>query len=96
MKKISLMKQPYDLERYETWRSQWEDPVSVGLNDYISECCHPEDILISMRLFIPEFIAIDDCILLYDRYEESNFLQWMDKLSGEKISGKSFESYTYL
>lgn len=84
MKKFSLIDLPHDLKRYETWRSQWKDPNSVGLGEYISDSCHPEDLLICIQqLLIPDFIIVDDCVLLYDRYEKNNFLQWKDKLSGE-------------
>lgn len=86
MKKISLIEQPHDLVRYKVWESQWEKPNSIGINDYISENCHPEDLLICTQLFIPDFITVDSCILLNDRYEEENFRQWRLKFPTDTAS----------
>lgn len=84
MKKFSLIDLPHDLKRYDMWRSQWEDPNSVGFGEYVSDSCHPEDLLICIQqLLIPNFVIVDDCVLLCDRYEKNNFLQWKNKLSGE-------------
>lgn len=86
MKKLSLIEQSHDLVRYKAWESQWEKPNSIGINDYISDNCHPEDMLICTQLFIPDFIHVDSCILLYDRYEKDNFHQWKLKFPTDNAS----------
>jgi hypothetical protein len=51
MIKKSLIDEPHDLVRYDVWEAQWEKPDTLGLHEYISEKCHPEDFLICSRLF---------------------------------------------
>lgn len=90
MRKITLIEEPYDLTRYELWKNNWDSPNDMTINDYISDCFHPEDILCSVKLLIPEFVDIDGCVLLSDRYEENNFNEWkkeygMDLAAIEKM-----------
>lgn len=96
MKKISLIETPYDLARYELWESQWVKPNTVGIHDYIDENCHPEDLLICTQLFLPSFITVDSCILLYDRYEKENFHQWKLKFPTENASVEKVLNRIYL
>ncbi|WP_140919016.1 hypothetical protein [Limnobaculum xujianqingii] len=83
MKPISLIEPFHDLRNYETWQSQWRNPELISYSDYLSETLHPETLLISSKLFIPEFISVDNCILLFERYEESNFKLWREKFGDE-------------
>lgn len=83
MKTIALIEPPHDLKKYEEWKSQWLDVDSIGIANYISECCHPEDFLICSQLLIPSFIEVENSILIKERYQEENFLAWKKYFSGE-------------
>jgi len=76
MKRISLIDPPHDLRKYEEWKSQWMDSESVSLSNYIGECCHPEDLLICSQLLIPTFVEVDGCVIIQERYQVDNFLEW--------------------
>lgn len=73
MIKKSLIDEPHDLVRYDVWEAQWEKPDTLGLHEYISEKCHPEDVLICSRLFflslswlitVSYFISLTWCNLI--------------------------------
>ncbi|WP_273839493.1 hypothetical protein [Providencia rettgeri] len=83
MKKVTLVEEPYDLIRYESWKNEWASPNDIEINDYISDCCNPEDILCSIKLLIPEFLDVDGCILLSDRYEKNNFEEWKKQFGSD-------------
>lgn len=96
MIKKSLIDEPHDLVRYDAWEAQWEEPETLGLHEYISEKCHPEDVLICSRLFFPEFIVVDNCVLLYERYEENNFLAWKLKFPQENSAVEKMINHTHV
>ena len=81
MKIIETTKKLYDLKKYESWKHQWNDSDKIAINDYIMDFCHPEDLLIYSKIFYPNFISVENCIILKDRYVEENFLQWQKELN---------------
>lgn len=83
MKLIETLPMSYNLDRYELWKKQWSDQSLLDFSVYISERIHPEDFLISSKIFFPDFIEVNDCIFLSDRYVESNFDSWMEKLKNK-------------
>ncbi|MCK1069399.1 hypothetical protein OCJ35_04935 [Pluralibacter gergoviae] len=76
MKTIALIDPPHDLKKYEEWKSQWMDSDSISLSNYIGECCHPEDLLICSQLLIPSLVEVDGCVVMQERYQVDNFLEW--------------------
>ena len=49
------------------------------------------------RLFFPEFIQVDGCVLLAEKYEPENFKEWKNNLNGNRRQlERDLESYSYL
>ncbi|EFE3929245.1 hypothetical protein JOW62_27880 [Escherichia coli] len=83
MRLIETLPMNYSLGKYESWKNQWSDKSLLDFSVYISEEIHPEDFLISSRLFFPDFIEVNDCVFLSGRYVESNYNDWMEKLKSK-------------
>lgn len=83
MKLIETLPMNHDLDKYEQWKKKWSNQSLLDFSVYISETMHPEDFLISSKLFFPDFVEVNDCVFLSERYIESNYNDWMEKLQNK-------------
>ncbi|QVM92708.1 hypothetical protein JYG34_06675 [Pseudomonas entomophila] len=62
------------LEKYESWREQWETPSDLNLFSYLRSECHPEGTLIVSKLLLPDMLCVDDGVFLDLSFNESTYL----------------------
>jgi hypothetical protein len=69
-----------DLPAFQRWSGQFTPPMDT--HDYIVHNIDVTTAAILSDLFFPRLILVRDCILLADKYEESNFEEWWTSLEG--------------
>lgn len=77
------------LEKYESWREQWENPSGLNLFSYLRSECHPEDTLVVSKLLLPDILCVDDGVFLELSFNESTYLSLRKKGECTSIIEKS-------
>ncbi|UVK85271.1 hypothetical protein LOY46_11515 [Pseudomonas sichuanensis] len=67
------------LEKYESWREQWENPLDLNLFSYLRSECHPEDTLIVSKLLLPDMLCVDGGVFLEFSFNESTYRSLKEK-----------------
>jgi hypothetical protein len=69
-----------DLPEFRRWSEQFTPPMDT--HDYVVHNVSVTSAAILSDLFFPRMIFVRGCILLADKYEESNFEEWWSTLGG--------------
>jgi len=71
------------LDRYESWKSAWMNKDELNELSYISNQCNPEDVLLSSKLFFPDFIVDGEGVFLENKYDIDVVRCWLEKFNGD-------------
>lgn len=96
MKLLSTIGPVKDAVKFEMWRERWGDKDRVGFGSYVSSELHPEDALIFSKLLFPNFVEVDGCVLLEDRFDLENFSRWMKEMEGATASVERVLNHTHI
>lgn len=96
MKKINTIKPLSGLNRYELWRGQWADRSSINIFSYVSDICNPEDSLLFCKLLFPDFVVVDEAVILESNYDGDIFSAWFEKLDGDVGAVERVMNHTHL
>lgn len=83
MNRISSTPPINDAVKYEAWKNQWVDQKGVGVYSYISEQCHPEQMLLFSKVFFPDFLVVDGGVFLERNFTTEVFNARMVELNGD-------------
>lgn len=93
---VNTIKPFSDLNKYEKWKSKWVDQDGVDIFSYVSEMCHPEDVLLFCRLLLPDFVLVDGAVLLQSKYDDDIFRSWLNKFNGDTNKVEEIINHTHL
>lgn len=94
--KINTINSLVGLVRYESWKSGWVEKDKVDEFSYISNTCNPEDVLLSCKLFFPDFIVEGGGVFLENKYDNDAFESWFKKFSGDLQATEKMINHTHL
>ena len=81
--KVKTIHSMFGLVRYESWKSGWAEKDEVDELSYISSQCNPEDVLLSSRLFFPDFVVDRNGVFLESKYDGGVVRCWLDQFNGD-------------
>ncbi|WP_164487536.1 hypothetical protein [Pseudomonas sp. R3-18-08] len=84
------------LARYESWKSEWVKKDTIDEFSYISSKCHPEDVLLSCKLFFPDFVVVGDGVFLENKYDGNVFECWLKQFGGDLQATEKMINHTHL
>lgn len=70
---------PTGLPRVAEWLAATSGPA-LGLVDYVGERVGPTATVAVAGLLWPQFVRVDECILIADRYDPQTFATWRERL----------------
>lgn len=94
--KINTIKPLVDLASYESWRSGWMEKSEIDELSYLSTQCHPEDVLLSSKLFFPDFVVVGEAVFLEAKYEDKVFDCWLKQFEGDLQATEKMINHTHL
>jgi hypothetical protein len=94
--KISTIGPLVGLARYGAWKLQWADQDGIDEFAYISTECNPEDLLLSSKLFFPDFVMANGGVFLDHKYDESTFEIWFKQFNGDLQATEKMINHTHL
>ncbi|WP_411384038.1 hypothetical protein ACK3BK_07635 [Pseudomonas sp. L7] len=81
--KVKTIHSMFGLVRYESWKSGWAEKDEIDEFSYISSQCNPEDVLLSSRLFFPDFVVDGNGVFLESKYDGGVVRCWLDQFNGD-------------
>ncbi|WP_340146342.1 hypothetical protein [Pseudomonas poae] len=63
---------------------------------YLSTQCHPEDVLLSSKLFFPDFVVVGEAVFLEAKYEDKVFDCWLKQFEGDLQATEKMINHTHL
>lgn len=96
MMKINALNEFFGLSRYELWKSGWDNKSQVDEYSYISDQCNPEDVLLSCRIFFPDFVVVENGVFLERNYNSDAFLSWLEIFGGDLHAVERMINHTHL
>lgn len=96
MIKINTLNTFSGLARYELWKSGWEKKDQVDEYSYISNMCHPEEVLLCSKLFFPGFVCAGGGVFIESRYNDDLFNCWLERFSGDLQATEKMINHTHL
>lgn len=78
-------------ERFNNWKKLLGGANNINFFSYISDICHPEDMLIFCGLLFPDFVRVREFVILERNYDNDIFLASL-KDKGALGIEKSFNS----
>lgn len=81
--KVNSILPMFGLVRYESWKSGWAKKDEIDEYSYISSQCNPEDVLLSSKLFFPDFVVDRNGVFLESKYDSSVVGCWLEKFHGD-------------
>lgn len=71
------------LRYYQAWKEEWLRP-NLTLWDYLGARGTVELAAVFSKLFWPEFVEVERCILLAEQYDPEHFDHWRTHLRGDR------------
>ncbi|MBC3411624.1 hypothetical protein HU720_09960 [Pseudomonas sp. SWRI51] len=84
------------LVRYESWKSEWAKKDEIDELSYISNNCSPEDVLLSSKLFFPDFIVDGDGVFLESKYDGVVVESWLEQFGGDLQATERMINHTHI
>ncbi|MGE3540683.1 MAG: hypothetical protein AB7N91_24990 [Candidatus Tectimicrobiota bacterium] len=75
---------------------RWLAGQGEGVWDFLSICGGAELAIAFSTLYWPEFIDVEGCVLLRERYEAANFQEWWEKLNGDMSKIEAVINHVHL
>ncbi|WP_053152059.1 hypothetical protein [Pseudomonas sp. Pf153] len=94
--KINTINPLVGLARYESWKSGWMEKENVDEYSYISDVCNPEDVLLSCKLFFPDFVVVGEGVFLESKYDGDIFDSWFKQFGGDLQAAEKMINHTHL
>ncbi|WP_252091242.1 hypothetical protein [Pseudomonas sp. MWU13-3659] len=96
MEKVFTFAEMTGLEKFETWRTGWQEPESIDIFSYVGDVVSPEDCLIFCKWLFPDFVVFEDSVILAMKFDEAAFHVWLDHCSGDKSGVERMLNHTHL
>ncbi|QJI32078.1 hypothetical protein HKK55_26365 [Pseudomonas sp. ADAK18] len=94
--KINTVNPLVGLARYELWKSGWAEKDKVDEFSYISNMCNPEDVLLSSKIFFPDFVVAKEGVFLENKYDYEIFSCWFKQFDGDLQATEKMINHTHL
>lgn len=94
--KINTINPLVGLARYESWKSGWVEKEKVDEFSYISNMCNPEDVLLSCKLFFPDFVVVRGGVFLGSKFDGDIFDCWFKQFGGDLQAVEKMINHTHL
>ncbi|MGP6421417.1 hypothetical protein ACTZGP_21870 [Pseudomonas putida] len=70
-----------DAVNYETWKKQWTEQEGLDVFSYISDQCHPEQMLLFSKVFFPDFLTVGEGVFLERNFAFETFSARMAEMN---------------
>lgn len=94
--KINTIDPFLGLSRYEVWKAGWVEKDKVNELSYISSVCNPEDVLLSCKLFFPDFVVVREGVFLESKYDDGAVECWLKQFDGDLRATERMINHTHL
>ncbi|WP_238337669.1 hypothetical protein [Pseudomonas sp. SWRI51] len=94
--KVNTIHPMIGLVRYESWKSEWAKKDEIDELSYISNNCSPEDVLLSSKLFFPDFIVDGDGVFLESKYDGVVVESWLEQFGGDLQATERMINHTHI
>ncbi|WP_236190330.1 hypothetical protein [Pseudomonas paraglycinae] len=69
-----------DAVKYETWKNQWAQQQGLDIFSYISDQCHPEQMLLFSKVLFPDFLTCEGGVFLERNFASETFAARMAEM----------------
>jgi len=69
-----------DAVKYEAWKSQWAQQQGLDVFSYISDQCHPEQMLLFSKVLFPDFLTCEGGVFLERNFAAETFAARMAEM----------------
>ncbi|WP_434673526.1 hypothetical protein [Pseudomonas sp. R1-15] len=94
--KINTIHPMIGLVRYGSWKSEWAKKDEIDEFSYISNKCNPEDVLLSCKLFFPDFIVDGGGVFLESKYDGGVVESWLEQFDGDLQATERMINHTHI
>lgn len=85
-----------DAVKYEAWKKQWSVQEGLDIHLYISDQCHPEQMLLFSKILFPGFIIINDGVFLERNFTKEVFDDRMAEAGGDISEVERILNYVHV
>lgn len=96
MKIVNSVPPVSDAVKYEAWRKQWSVQEGIDIHLYISDQCHPEQMLLFSKILFPDFVVVDDGVFLERNFTKEVFDERMADSVGDVSQVERILNYVHV
>lgn len=85
---------PMGLPEVIRWKEGWD--IDLDLQDFVTQRVSIAQAVAVSSLMFPDYIEVQNCIILRDKYDHDNFIEWWDNLNGDAREVEKVINHTHL